>query len=160
MDIWKFFSTQQPLRLWEWLKEMCIYNIHYIIINKTCLAANLSLPLLRHPWTVACQATLSMEFPRGEYWSGLPFPSAGNLPNSGIKPASPALQADSLLLSHQGSPLWLCSTLKWRRYGPMGNAWIDLALRKWPFFLSHGISFSLCSHSLGTCSLKHPSVLG
>ena len=43
------------------------------------------------PWTVACQAPLSMEFPRQEYWSGLPFPSPGDLPNPGIKPVSPAL---------------------------------------------------------------------
>ena len=37
------------------------------------------------PWTVACQTPLSMEFSRQEYWSGLPFPSLGNLPDSGIK---------------------------------------------------------------------------
>ena len=48
------------------------------------------------PWTVACQAPLSMEFSRQEYWSGLPFPSPGDLPNPGIEPGSPALQADSL----------------------------------------------------------------
>ena len=48
------------------------------------------------PWTVACQAPLSMGFPRQEYWSGLPFPSPGDLPDPGIKPGSPALQADSL----------------------------------------------------------------
>ena len=40
------------------------------------------------PWTVACQALLSMGFSRHEYWSGLPFPSRGDLPNSGIEPAS------------------------------------------------------------------------
>ena len=39
-------------------------------------------------WTVACQAPLSMEFSRQEYWSGLPFPSPGHLPNPGIKPVS------------------------------------------------------------------------
>ena len=44
-----------------------------------------------------------MEFFRQEYWSGLPFPSAGHLPNPGIKPASPAWQVDSLPLMHQGS---------------------------------------------------------
>ena len=57
------------------------------------------------PWTVACQAPLSMGFPRQEYWSGLPFPFPGDLPDPGIKPASPvspALQADSLPLSHWG----------------------------------------------------------
>ena len=47
------------------------------------------------PWTVARQAALSMGFSRQEYWSGLPFPSPGNLPNPGTKPRSPALQADS-----------------------------------------------------------------
>ena len=47
--------------------------------------------LLGIPWTVAYQAPPSMEFPRQEYWSGLPFPSPGNLPDPGIKPRSPAL---------------------------------------------------------------------
>ena len=46
-------------------------------------------------WTVALQAPLSMGFPRQEYWSGLPFPSPGNLPNPGIEPASPAWQVHS-----------------------------------------------------------------
>ena len=48
------------------------------------------------PWTVTHQVPLSMEFSRQEYWSGLPFPSPGDLPNAGIKPGSPALQTDSL----------------------------------------------------------------
>ena len=50
--------------------------------------------------TVASQASLSMGIPKQEYWSGLPFPSPGNLPKPGIKPKSPALQVDSLPLSH------------------------------------------------------------
>ena len=54
--------------------------------------------------TAACQAPLSMGFSRREYYSGLPCPPPGNLPDPGIKPGPPALQADSLLLSHQGSP--------------------------------------------------------
>ena len=41
------------------------------------------------PWTAVSQAHLSMEFPRQEYWSGLPFPPSGDLPNPGSKPASP-----------------------------------------------------------------------
>ena len=61
-------------------------------------------PILWDPWTVACQASLPMEFSGQENWSGLPFPSPGDLLNSGIKPVSSALQADSLPLSHQGSP--------------------------------------------------------
>ena len=49
------------------------------------------------PGTVAYQAPQSMEFSRQEYWSGLPFPSPGDLPNPGIEPRSPALQTDALL---------------------------------------------------------------
>ena len=48
------------------------------------------------PWTVADQAPQSVEFSRQEYWSGLPFPSPGDLPNPGIEPEFPALQADAL----------------------------------------------------------------
>ena len=54
-----------------------------------------SCPTLVTPWTVTRQAPLSMRFSRQEYWSGLPFPSPGDLSNPGIKPGSPALQADS-----------------------------------------------------------------
>ena len=52
--------------------------------------------LFATPWTVAYQAPPSMGFSRQEYWSGLPFPSPGDLPNPGIEPRSPALQADAL----------------------------------------------------------------
>ena len=51
------------------------------------------------PWTVDQQAPLSMGFPRQEYWSGLPLPSPGDLPDPGIEPVSSALHAHSLLLS-------------------------------------------------------------
>ena len=54
--------------------------------------------------TVARQAPLSMGFSRQEYWSGLPFPSPGDLPNPGIEPRSPALQANSLLSKTTGKP--------------------------------------------------------
>ena len=47
------------------------------------------------PWTVAYQALWSMGFSRQEYWSGLPFPSPGDLPNPGIESRSPALQTDA-----------------------------------------------------------------
>ena len=52
--------------------------------------------LFTTPWTIAYQASLSMVFSRQEYQSGLPFPSPGDLPDSGIEPGSPALQADAL----------------------------------------------------------------
>jgi len=55
-------------------------------------------------WTVAHQAPLSMGFSRQEYWSGLPFPSPGDLPDPGIKPRSPALQADTLTSEPRGKP--------------------------------------------------------
>ena len=51
---------------------------------------------LCNPWTVAHQAPPSMGFPRQEYWSGLPFPFPGDLPDPGMKPGSPALEADTL----------------------------------------------------------------
>ena len=60
-------------------------------------------------WTIACQAPLSMGFSRQEYWSGLPCPPLGDLSDPGIKPlspVSPALYADSLPLSHLGSPYY------------------------------------------------------
>ena len=63
-----------------------------------------SCPTLATPWIVAYQAPLSMGFPRQGYWSGLPFPCPGDLPNPGIEPGSPALQADSLPTELQGSP--------------------------------------------------------
>ena len=56
------------------------------------------------PMTVALQAPLSMDFPGQEHWSGLPFPSPGDLPNPGIKPGSPSLQGDSLLSKPPGKP--------------------------------------------------------
>ena len=60
--------------------------------------------LFATPWTVAYQAPLSMGFSRQEYWSGLPFPSPGGLPDSGIEPGSPALQTDALPSEPSGSP--------------------------------------------------------
>ena len=77
--------------------------------------------LFATPWTVARQAPLSMGFSRQEYWSGLPFPSPGDLPDPGVEPVSPvvpALQADSLSLSHQGSP-------RRRKQWKNGNAILD-----------------------------------
>ena len=55
-------------------------------------------------WTVAYQALPSMGFSRQEYWSGLPFPPPGDLPNIGIKPRSPVLQADPLTFEPPGKP--------------------------------------------------------
>ena len=59
------------------------------LVTKSC-------PTLVTPWTVACQAPLSMGLSSQDYWSGVPFPSPGDPPNPGIKPGSPTLQAKSL----------------------------------------------------------------
>ena len=56
------------------------------------------------PWTVAYHAPPSIEFSRQEYWSGLPFPSPGDLPDQGIEPRSPASQADTLPSESPGKP--------------------------------------------------------
>ena len=61
--------------------------------------------LFATPWTIAHQAPVSMGFSRQEYWSALPFPSPGDLPNPGIEPGSPALQADALTSEPLGKPL-------------------------------------------------------
>ena len=60
--------------------------------------------LFATPWTVAYQVPPSMGFSGQECWSGLPFPSPGDLPNPGIKPRSPALQADALPSEPPGKP--------------------------------------------------------
>ena len=73
-------------------------------ISRSCGGGSVakSCPTLVTPWTIAHQAPLSMGFSRQEYWSGLPFLSPGDLPDPGIEPVSPALQADSLLTELQG----------------------------------------------------------
>ena len=60
------------------------------------------------PWSVAYQASLSIGFARQEYWSGLPFPSPGDVPDPGIEPGSPALQAEAL----PSEPLWALKKIR------------------------------------------------
>ena len=63
-----------------------------------------SYPTLVTPWTVVYQAPLSMGFTRQEYWSELPFPSLGDLPNPGIEPVSPALAGGFFTTGPPGKP--------------------------------------------------------
>ena len=63
--------------------------------------------LFATPWTVAYQASPSLGFSREEYWSGLPFPSPGDLPDPGIEPGPPALEADALTSEPPGSCGWM-----------------------------------------------------
>ena len=73
------------------------------LVTKSC-------KILATPWTVACQAPLSTRFPWQKGWSGLPFPSPGDLPHPEIKPGSSALQVDSLSTEPPGKPLKPIST--------------------------------------------------
>ena len=68
--------------------------------------------LFATPWTVAFQAPPPMEYSRQDYWSGLPFPSPGHLPDPGIEPRSPALQADTLSSELPGKPHKMKGKLK------------------------------------------------
>ena len=76
---------------------VCLFSI---IVSVSCSLAKLFVTL----WTIACQAPLSMGLPSQEYWSRLPFPPPGDLPDAGIEPRSPALQADSLPPKPPGKP--------------------------------------------------------
>ena len=88
------------------------------LVAKSCLT-------LMTPWTVACQAPLSVGFSRQNYWSVLPFPSPVDLPNPGIKPKSPARQADSLPTELQGKPCEdsRCILKSWRWKSKPGYVW-------------------------------------
>ena len=90
----------------EYVKAVYCRPAYLIYMQNACMRAkSLQLcPTLCNLWTVAHQAPLSMEFCRQEYWGGLPCHPPGDLPNPGIEPMSPALQAVSLPLSHEGSP--------------------------------------------------------
>ena len=99
---------------WEWCSvEHAFGNISPqqsldVLHVHLCLLSHFShVRLFTISWTVAQQAPLSVGFSRQEYWSGLPCPPPGDLPDPEIEPGSPptsALQVDSLPLSHQGSP--------------------------------------------------------
>ena len=87
----------------SWLKHNLCISLDILVCVCACSVMSDS----KTPWTVAHQAPLSMGFPRQEYWSGLPFPSPGDLPDPGIEPmslASPARSVCSLPLHHLGSP--------------------------------------------------------
>ena len=89
-----------------------------------------SCPTLPNPWTVAYQTPLFMGFSRQEYWSGLPFPSPGDLPDPGIEPRTPALQADSYQLSYKGRPMQYYSDIKKDEIMPFPNTGKKLEIIK------------------------------
>ena len=104
------FLSQHSIKVWD-----TILNIKKVFIlpklsKQNCwnLAAHVQslscIQLFATPWVIACQVPLSKTSSSQEYWSVLPVPSPGDLPNPGVKLASPALQVNSSSLSHQGSP--------------------------------------------------------
>ena len=82
---WLYSNIKWKVKIFFFLSGWWLVGL----VTKSC-------PTLAIPWTVACQGPLSLGFSRQEYWNGLPIPSPGDHPNPGIKPRSPALQADSL----------------------------------------------------------------
>ena len=93
---WYVCTTDEPVLTQHHHQESIVHI-------RVCAKPLQSCPSPSDPWHVACQAPLSMGFSRQEYWSGLPCPLPGNLPDPGTEPTSPGaptLQADSLLPSH------------------------------------------------------------
>ena len=84
------------------VEDPCLPQWHMCEHTPSCFSR---VRLFATPWTVARQAPLSMEFSRRKYWSGLPWPPPGDLPDSGIKPVASELQVGSLPLSHWQSPI-------------------------------------------------------
>ena len=80
-----------------WTKIYIYIHIYMLVCMLTCFSR---IRLFATLWTVACQAPLSMEFSRHGYWSGLPFPPPGDLPNPGVKPATPESPAGRRVLYH------------------------------------------------------------
>ena len=102
------------------------------------------IPLFTIPWTVVYQASLSMGFSRQEYWSGLLFPSPGDLPDPGIKPRSPRLQADTLPSELPGKPNTKNHFNHIFKKGPGSNS---------PFLLGSQLK-PRCRHSSCYCQAK------
>ena len=102
-----------PIHLCFMKYRICVYVHVYKIYHLykrfcACFVAQKCL-ILYDPMTAAHQALLPIEFSRQKYWNGLPIPPPEDLPDSGVEPttsATPALQVDSLPLSHWGSPQW------------------------------------------------------
>ena len=102
-NIWLFFLLFVILFFALLFLFSCLFYLwqfYWGVVDIQPLSLSLSLvtkscPTFATPWTVACQAPLSVGFSRQEYWSWLPFPSPGDLPDPGIELRSPALQADS-----------------------------------------------------------------
>ena len=131
------------------------YDWLVVLVAKPC-------PTFATPWAATCQAPLTMGFSGQEYWSGLPFPSPGDLPDPGIKPRSPALQADSLPTELRGKPphreISLCirmSPPSWASLPPhphptslghlWASSWSPRVMQQFPtsIYFTHGNEYTL-----------------
>ena len=90
---------------------MVIFSTKGVAYNLLLFSCSLVSDSFVTPWTVALQAPLSMEFPRQEYWSGLPFPSPGDLPDLGFEPMSLALTGRFFTVGPLGMPIGLLLSL-------------------------------------------------
>ena len=120
--------------------------------KETLFSLYKSVRLFSIPWTIAHQVPLSMEFPRQESWSGLPFPSPGDLPESEIKPASPALAGRFFITAPSGKPLRK-ENIQWK------SERLDLCyvwVHTWSRFFFFDFLAALC----GMWDLSFPGSLG
>ena len=100
-----FIPPVQPGSNEEWLSYVCVCVFYMCVrIHAAAIQCTRHVWLLAAPWTAAHQAPLSVGFLRQGYWSGVPFPSPGGLPDPGTESTSLHWQANSVPPSHQGSP--------------------------------------------------------
>ena len=103
--------------IWYWSERSLIYILYILLLFSHSVVSN----SFGTPWTVAYQAPMSVRFPKQEYWSGLPFPSLGDLPDTGIKPTSPTLEGRFFTGEPPGKPIWLLRYLGRIRQNKMRN---------------------------------------
>ena len=128
------------------MRASAILASYLVFLGFTHVKSLSRVQLLVTPWTAAYQAPPSMGFSRQEYWSGLPFPSPGALPDPGIEPKSPTLQADALSSEPPEKPV-----ISWLRRVNLLEHWIyqlskgEIKLRVLLYFLSiYAITFMYC----------------
>ena len=103
---------------------LCV-NPPFLVWKKVRKVKSLShVQLFVTPWTIACQAPPSMGFSRQEHWSGLPFPSPGDLPDPGMDPGSPALQEDPLPSEPPGNPTYQFRSVQFSSVQLLSRVWL------------------------------------
>ena len=132
------------------------YKFYACVIVCVCVFS--CVQLFVTPWTVDHQVPLSMEFSRQAHWTGLPFPSPGDLPNPGTEPRSPTLQADSLPSEPLGKPFQQESHVKWIASSSLCS---NLTFPKHPFKLKslpalcHSPAPPICTTYTASFSPQH-----